>query len=934
MSRRTHLLRSVWAGAEHGTRVPAALLLASVVTVAAPSLRAQTTATVTVNAGTALATISPNAFGINTAVWDSVLTDTKLPGLISGAGITAMRYPGGSTSDTYNWQTDTINPNLGGYANPTNNFDNFMTLAKSAGATPVITVNYGSDTAGTGGGTPAFAAAWVQYSNITKGYGVKYWEVGNEVYGNGEYGGAWETDLHAAHDPTTYGSNVALFASAMKAVDPTIKVGAVLTAPGNWPDGQTPNWNTNVLAQCGTDIDFVIVHWYPQNPGSETDAGLLQAPQGGTATGNGIATMVSKVRSLIATYGGANAANIQILVTEMNSVSSNEGKQTVSPVNALFVADGLVSWLENGVTNVDIWDLYNGANTSGNNSSSLYGTANYGDYGILSSGGSVEPALDTAFPTYYAFQMLTALGRAGDTLVSSSSSNSLLSVHAVKQAGGNLALLLINKDPSNTDTASVSVAGYTPAATGTTYSYGKASTAITSAAMTGLGSSFSVATPPYSLTTIVMTPASASQPSYTLSANPTGLTVAQGGSGASTITVAPSGGFTGSVAFTISGLPAGVTASFSPASSTSATTLTLHVASTAALGSSVMTITGTSGTISKTTTLSLAVTAAASPSFSLSASPASGSVVQGGSASTTISVAPANGFTGSVALAASSLPSGVTASFSPASTTGKSTLTLTAGAAATTGAANITITGTSGTLSKTVTLPLTVTAAPSFSLSATPSSLSVTQGASAATTVSVSPANGFTGAVALAATGLPSGVTASFSPASTTGTSTLTLAAAATASAGAATITVTGTSAAVSKTVTLPVTVSAAASGGGPVTVKGVASSTGAWFDEDDVDITSTAPITAMTLTTTVPSANVTFGGIYNTVGGQVVNSHSSSTSIVYTFTLTPGQTIGAGSFTFAAQMDGNGTTHNPSLDSWTLTYTAGGTTYTQSGSF
>jgi hypothetical protein len=833
MSRKSHLLRSVWAGAEHA---PALLLAAGVAALGVPTARAQTTATVAVNAGASLATISPNAFGINTAVWDSVLTDSKLPALVSGAGITAMRYPGGSTADTYNWQTNSINPNLGGYANPSNGFDSFMTLAKAAGATPVITVNYGSDTAGTGGGTPAFAADWVQYSNVTKGYGVKYWEVGNEQYGNGEYGGQWETDLHTAHDPTTYGGNVVQFASAMKAIDPTIKVGAILTAPGYWPDGQSPNWNTNVLAQCGTDIDFVIVHWYPQNPGSETDAGLLQAPQGGSATGNGIATMVSDVRKLLTTYGGSNAANIQIFVTEMNSVSSGVGKQTVSLVNALFVADGMMTWLENGVTNVDVWSLYNGPNTTGNNSSSLYGTATYGDYGILSSGGSPEPAVDTPVPTYYGLQMLTALGKSGDTMVASSSSNSLLSVHAVKQAGGNLALLLINKDPSNTDTASVSIAGYTPAATGTAYSYGKSSTVITSATQTGLGSSFTVAAPPYSLTTIVMTPASASQPSYTLSTNPTGLSVVQGGSGSTSVSVAPSGGFTGTVAFSVSGLPAGVTASFSPTSSATGSTLKLSVGSSAAVGTSVMTITGTSGTISKTTTLSLAVTAAASPSFSISASPASASVADGGSTSTTITVAPANGFSGSVALAASGLPSGVTAGFSPATTTGSSTLTLAAGATAATGSATVTVTGTSGSLTKTATIPLTV---------------------------------------------------------------------------------------------------SAASSGGtGPVTAKGVAESNSAWFDEDDVDITSTTTITALTLTITVPATNVSYSSSYNTIGSQVVNSHSSGSSIVYSYVLTAGKTIGAGSFTFAAQMSGNGTTHNAAGDSWTLTYTAGGTSYTQSGSF
>jgi hypothetical protein len=455
---------------------------------------AQTKSTVKITVGTTLAKIPAMAFGINTAVWDGDMLDAKVPGLLTNAGVTAMRYPGGSTSDVYNWQTNSIIG--GGFTNANNDFDAFMGLVKSTGATPIITVNYGSNTSDNGGGTPAFAASWVQYANKTKGYGVKYWEIGNEVYGNGEYGAHWETDLHSAHDPSTYGTNVAAFASAMKKVDPTIKVGAVLTAPGNWPDGVSPNWNTNVLTKCGTSIDFVIVHWYPQNPGSESDSGLLSS----TRT---IAAMVSGVRSLLATFGGGNAANIQILVTETNSVSSDPGKQTISVVNSLFIADDIMDWLEKGVTSVDVWALHNGS-TAGNTSSSLFGTSTFGDYGILSNATSGEPAADTPFPTYYGIQMLTKLGKAGDTMVTSSSSNSLLAVHAVRPASGGLAVLLVNKDPKNKVTATISLSGFTPAGTGTIYTYSETSGVIDSVSASSLDSSFNYTAAPYTLTTIVL----------------------------------------------------------------------------------------------------------------------------------------------------------------------------------------------------------------------------------------------------------------------------------------------------------------------------------------------------------------------------------------------------------------------------------------------
>lgn len=98
------------------------------------------------------------------------------------------------------------------------------------------------------------------------------------------------------------------------------------------------------------------------------------------------------------------------------------------------------------------------------------------------------------------------------------------------------------------------------------------------------------------------------------------------------------------------------------------------------------------------------------PNFSLSASPASVSVTQGSSASSTITVTKTGGFTGSVTLSASGLPSGVTASFGTNPTTSTSTVTFTASSTATTGTATVTITGTSGTLTHTTTISLTVNA--------------------------------------------------------------------------------------------------------------------------------------------------------------------------------------------------------------------------------
>jgi subtilase family serine protease len=203
-------------------------------------------------------------------------------------------------------------------------------------------------------------------------------------------------------------------------------------------------------------------------------------------------------------------------------------------------------------------------------------------------------------------------------------------------------------------------------------------------------------------------PSTVSAPSFLLLASPGIVTVPQGTSGTSTVTITPQNGFNGSVSLSASGLPSGVTASFNPASATSTSTLTLTASGTATTGTVTATITGMSGSITSTTTMSLAVNPAPGTNFTLSASPSSLTILQGASGTSTVTITPQNGFNGSVSLSASGLPSGVTASFNPASATSASTLTLTASGTATTGTVTATITGMSGSVTNTTTISLIV----------------------------------------------------------------------------------------------------------------------------------------------------------------------------------------------------------------------------------
>jgi len=296
-------------------------------------------------------------------------------------------------------------------------------------------------------------------------------------------------------------------------------------------------------------------------------------------------------------------------------------------------------------------------------------------------------------------------------------------------------------------------------------------------------------------------------PSFTLVSAPGSTSFAAGGAGGVTIGVAPQNGFTGTVTFRISGLPTGVTANFTPPSSTVAANLTLMAAATTASGTWTATVTGTSGSLSATTTFTLTI--AGLPSFTLSASPAALTISPGGSGSSTVTVNQQNGFSGLVNLKISGLPSGVTGAFNPATTNGGSALTIAASASAAAGKSTLTVTGTSGSLTETTTISLTITAPPSYTVSTSPSSVTVAEGGSGASTITVTPQNGFNGTVALAASGLPTGVTASFSPASTTGASTLTLSASSSAAKGSSTVTITGTSGSLSSKATIALTISA-----------------------------------------------------------------------------------------------------------------------------
>jgi subtilase family serine protease len=206
---------------------------------------------------------------------------------------------------------------------------------------------------------------------------------------------------------------------------------------------------------------------------------------------------------------------------------------------------------------------------------------------------------------------------------------------------------------------------------------------------------------------------------------------------------------------------------------------------------------------------------ATSPTFTLSASPASVSVVQGNSGSSTITSTAVDGFDSAVALSVTGAPAGVTVSLSftsiAAPGSGTSTLTLAVASTTAAGTYTITVTGTGGGITQTATVSLTVTApvVGGFTISVSPTSGSLARGHSGYAVVTITASGGFNSAVALSATGVPSGVTGSFSPTSITGsgTSDFTLTVSRTAPTGTYPITIKGTGGGITHTTTLTFTV-------------------------------------------------------------------------------------------------------------------------------
>ncbi|MDR0517474.1 MAG: hypothetical protein LBH25_10570 [Fibromonadaceae bacterium] len=354
--------------------------------------------------------ISPAVFGINAALWDGDLLKPETKTQVKKVNHGIVRYPGGLRADDDHWE-EVLAAN-----NWMVNTDQFLKWCEETGTSPMFTVNFGT-------GTKEEAARWVEHTNKKKKANVKYWEIGNELYGD------WHAQYakYGADKGHAYGKRAREFVEAMKKVDPTIKVGVLGVLDGEW--------NENVLKYTADVADALIIHHYPQHFGEENDFGLLASPQD-------LEKIFARVKEAIKKN---SKKDMEIWLTEWNSVDFNPGLQSISMVNALFVADYLGTLAKVGAGSAQYWDIHNDVTPEG------------GDYGYLSRSYDEQIGGNKPRPSYFAFQMASD-GIRGK-MVESKSGNDDLTTY-LSQSGKKKTLLVVNKNPYTAFKGALKIPGF------------------------------------------------------------------------------------------------------------------------------------------------------------------------------------------------------------------------------------------------------------------------------------------------------------------------------------------------------------------------------------------------------------------------------------------------------------------------------------------
>ncbi len=418
--------------------------------------------------------IDRRVLGSNLPAWLNPyrFTDSVFRERIADSGASLIRMPGGSWSNSYDWLA-CENGGAGIDANAVcwwtwaSRPSDFVTILKALNLPGMWTINQngtskeaaalvaffngdvndtrviGVDVRGRDWGT---VGRWAQLRadhGNPQPYKVQYWEIGNETYGGKpDTGGAqcyeWGWEDVWTCDGTEYVNGKGAgadrkegfieFRNAMRAVDPSIQVGAV----GVWPSDGWSNWGNEVIQAAGTVMDFYVVHQYAyfQPPGAISDP--LAEPRGTWKN------MIQDVQAAFDTYAGGRKVPLAITEYNLFSVQENDWYDWMSKgVNMLFIAETVGQMLENGFGMANQWNLAAYSVTNPN-----WDTAGYG---MFMSEGSIMPRA----PQYYAYVLWERFG--SEMLPVSNSADPVheLSVYAGKLDADTISILAINKTGSS-----------------------------------------------------------------------------------------------------------------------------------------------------------------------------------------------------------------------------------------------------------------------------------------------------------------------------------------------------------------------------------------------------------------------------------------------------------------------------------------------------
>lgn len=394
-------------------------------------------ALVTIDKNTVINNIRQSLFGNNAVGWQGNLnTSGTKEANWNNASYSFLRYPGGNWSNIFFWDGNTpgsilnestLNGNVGNLKSGTTAWmletDEYPDLLNFTGAEGIVCVNVGYAFYGTGANpvdaAAQYAADWVDYYNKQLNLGITYWELGNENYG------PWQAGFDLA-DPQEYADACLNFASKMKAIDSTIKIGIVLYE-GDGGFNNTPqanDWNEIVLPIVQDIMDYAIIHHYPHpntNKNNISEKDIYDAI-------DVVHETVTMMHNQTTTYTNKQAGHYPIAITEFNS---RTGVRELSRTNALFTTLMLGEYATyDDYGGAMQWDLQNGYDVDGGNHAAVATKDPF----------MTDGSANASLYVYYFMEKYF-----GDQLIASTSTDNDIVVYPTTFSSGEMGVVVVNK---------------------------------------------------------------------------------------------------------------------------------------------------------------------------------------------------------------------------------------------------------------------------------------------------------------------------------------------------------------------------------------------------------------------------------------------------------------------------------------------------------